>query len=300
MNFALKHDYVKILYYFEVFDFEYQGKIFQKFTNILLNLQQNELKDDKMAIKFIKHGLQGAFGKFSPNSNKQKQVLCHDLNSILFKSSSKVTNIELISDDLCDVTYEDRQFHNNNRKNNISLVIGNFIAWGGRVLLASKIMKINDTFHNVKLKMMNTDSIIFSMPSYYNLSEKITISNENGNWKNQIKNCHEIIHFYSLNPVCYNVSYISNKGSSCQLNKICGFNFQCVSSKVEAKDFEVLLSKAIEDKYFGIEVEQFRTYNKMDLKKKVVFTLRNTLDQKRIILPSFQTLPYGYKTLPNE
>ena len=53
MNFALKHDYVKILYYFEVFDFEYQGKIFQKFTNILLNPQPNELKDDKMGIKFI-------------------------------------------------------------------------------------------------------------------------------------------------------------------------------------------------------------------------------------------------------
>ena len=100
--------------------------------------------------------------------------------------------------------------------------------------------------------------------------------------------------------VCYNVSYVSNDCSTCQVNKICGFNLQCVSSKVEAKDFEKLLSKAIEEEYFGIEVEQFRTYNKMDLKKKVVFTLRNTLDQKRIILPSFQTLPYGYKTLPNE
>ena len=303
MNFALKHNYVKILYYLEIFDFEYQGKIFQKFTNILLNLQQNELKDDKMAIKFIKNGLQGAFGKFSSNCNKQKQVLCrnfHDLNSILLKSSSKVTNIELISDDLCDVTYDDRHFHNNHRKNNISLIIGNFIVWGGRILLESKIMKINDTFHNVKLKMMNTDSVIFSMPAYYNLSEKITISNEIGQWKNQIQNSCEITHFYSLNPVCYNVSYISNDGSRCQVNKICGFNFQCVSSKIEAKDFEVLLSKAIEDEYFGIEVEQFRTYKKMDLKKKVVFTLRNTLDQKRIILPSFQTLPYGYKTLPCE
>ena len=83
---------------------------------------------------------------------------------------------------------EDRQFERQNRKNNTSLIIGNFIVWGGRILLESKIMKLNDTFHNVKLKMMNTDSVIFSMPAYYNLSEKITISTENGQWKNQIKN----------------------------------------------------------------------------------------------------------------
>ena len=162
-------------------------------------------------------------------------------------------------------------------------------------------MKINDTFDNVKLKMMNTDSVIFSMPAYYNLSEKITISTENGQWKNQIKNCREITHFYSLNPVCYSVSYISNDGSSCQVNKICGFNFQCVSSKVEAKDFEVLLSKAIKDEYFGIQLDQIRSYNKKDLKKKIVYTLRNTLDQKRIVLPSFQSFPYGYtSSLPND
>ena len=115
-------------------------------------------------------------------------------------------------------------------------------------------MEINDKFDNVKLKMVNTDSVIFSMPAKNNLSEKITISNENGEWKHQLKNCHEITHFYSLSPVCYNLSYTTNQGLSCQLNKICGFNFQSCSTKVDSKDFEELLTKALKDQYLGIKL----------------------------------------------
>ena len=303
MNFALQHNYVKILHYLEIFDFEYHGKIFQKFTNVLLNLQKTELRDDEMEIKFIKNGLQGAFGKFSANTRKQKNVLCRnfdDLNSYFLKNSNNVTNIELISESLCNVTLEDRQFEREKKKSNTSLIIGNFIVWGGRLLLESKIMEINDKFDNVKLKMVNTDSVIFSMPAKNNLSEKITISNEIGEWKHQLKNCHEITHFYSLSPVCYNLSYTTNQGLSCQLNKICGFNFQCCSTKVDSKDFEELLTKAIKDQYLGIKVDQIRSYTKKDLKKKMVYTLRNTLDQKRIVLDSFQTVAFGYKSLPND
>ena len=303
MNFALQHNYVKILHYLEIFDFEYHGKIFQKFTNVLLNLQKTELRDDEMEIKFIKNGLQGAFGKFSANTRKQKNVLCRnfdDLNSYFLKNSNNVTNIELISESLCNVTLEDRQFEREKKKSNTSLIIGNFIVWGGRLLLESKIMEINDKFDNVKLKMVNTDSVIFSMPAKNNLSEKITISNEIGEWKHQLKNCHEITHFYSLSPVCYNLSYTTNQGLSCQLNKICGFNFQCCSTKVDSKDFEELLTKAIKDQHLGIKVDQIRSYPKKDLKKKMVYTLRNTLDQKRIVLDSFQTVAFGYKSLPND
>ena len=77
--------------------------------------------------------------------------------------------------------------------------------------------------------------------------------------------------------------------------------FQCSSrTKVDSKDFEELLTKAIKGQYLGIKVDQIRSYPKKDLKKKMVYTLRNALDQKRIVLDSFQTVAFGYKSLPND
>ena len=89
------------------------------------------------------------------------------------------------------------------------------------MLLQTKIVELYRSFQHLKVFLIDTDSVVISMPKECNLNEKDEISTKNGHWKNQIE-CKEILQFYCLNSVTYSMVYTDENGTCSQMNKIGG------------------------------------------------------------------------------
>ena len=221
MNFALTNGLCYIEEYLEIWDFEKSGYIFKKFVSLLINFKENSLKNDEPAGKLVKIGLQTSFGKLSSRPNEKGNFFCtsfKELNDLFLNKKYNVTNVDPITEGLCEVTYNSTE----NRRNSFgSVILGSHIVWAGRTLLQTKIFELYRSFQHVKVFLINTDSVVISMPKECNLNEKIEISTKNGHWKHQIK-CKEILQFYCLNSVTYSMVYTDENGTCSQMNKIGG------------------------------------------------------------------------------
>ena len=221
MNFALSNGLCYIEEYLEIWDFDKSGFIFKKFVSLLINFKENSLKNDEPAGKLVKIGLQTSFGKLSSRPNEKGNFFCtsfKELNDLFLNKKYNVTNVDPITEGLCEVTYNSTE----NRRNSFgSVILGSHIVWAGRTLLQTKIFELYRSFQHVKVFLINTDSVVISMPKECNLNEKIEISTKNGHWKHQIK-CKEILQFYCLNSVTYSMVYTDENGTCSQMNKIGG------------------------------------------------------------------------------
>ena len=224
MNFALTNGLCYIEEYLEIWDFEKSGFIFKKFVSLLIDFKENSLKNDKPAGKLIKVGLQSSFGKLSSRPNEKGNFFCtsfKELNGHFLNKNYNVTNVDAINEGLCEVTFDS----NENRRNSFgSVILGSHIVWAGRMLLQAKIFELYRCFQHLKVLLINTDSVVISMPKECNLNEKIEISTKNRHWKHQIE-CKEILQFYCLNSVTYSMVYTDENGTCSQMNKIGGSIF---------------------------------------------------------------------------
>ena len=281
LNYALAQNLCTYQKIFEIWDFQKSGPIFKKVVSLLINYKENNLKDDVPAGKFIKSGLQKCFGKFSMRPKQNSHSMCHsfeELNGLLTKDRIKVTNINPLNDEICEVSFETLDYSRNAFG---SVVIGSHITWFGRVYLQMKIMEIFNNFPNVKIMMLNTDSVVFSTDEKFKLAEKIVISEKNGEWKNQIKNVKEITNFYALNSVTYHLTFSDQDDNISQMNKIAGFKLDTLlAPELKYTDFDKFLSLAINAVKSKIEMSQFKKF-KDSPKIKTLFTLKNNLDNRR-------------------
>ena len=145
--------------------------------------------------------------------------------------------------------------------------------------------------------MVNTDSCVMSIPQHESISD-LHLSPKIGHWKHQIKDCQEILKFYSLNAVTYHISYLSNKNEVHQMTKMAGFRLNNIlATSIDSSDFEDLVKKAVSHEKKEIIVGQLRTRNNPGFaptETVIQFCLKNSLDGKRVV-NKFQAYPYGFK-----
>ena len=183
----------------------------------------------------------------------------------------------------------------NERNAHTAIVLGAYIVWGCRKYLFQKIHEIKEAYPTMELLMVNTDSIICEVPESATIQN---ISEQTGQFKNQISDCFEILNFYALSPLCYNINYKNFENQEKQLSKISGFKMNTVlSGVIETKTFERLLYlAAVHEKIEKIPIEQIRKIkvNSESVAKRCVIHLSNNLDRTRFVKENFVTKPFGY------
>ena len=176
--------------------------------------------------------------------------------------------------------------------------MGAHIYGFARQLLQERLNEVKAIFPTSKLFMVNTDSCVVSIPRDKEIST-LSISSEMGFWKHQIKDCHEILKFFSLSAVAYHITYVSKKGELEQMSKIAGFCLKTMLAPgIDANDFEYLLKKAISGEKAEIKIEQFRKKSQSGYaseETRIQFCLRSSFDDKRVNLDDFNTCPFGFR-----
>lgn len=315
--------YLKLSLHFQ--DFEKKGPIFKKFVDLLVTLKEKHLTDPNF-VKWLKRSLNHAYGKLSMKPYDEKLTFCNslkDLETIIM--SDDVIGIAPVSTNLIDVISASKS--SNDRHPTTCIPLGVHIYAYARQLLETKIQEARQTFSATKVYMVNTDSCMLSIPKTESISN-LPFSTKIGDWKDQIKDCQEILKFFSLNAVTYHVSYLSNKNEFHQLTKMAGFRLNTVlAPSIDSKEFEDLIQEAVMQEkekrstkprkqefdremevtatadVNGIKVAQIRRRNRPGLaptETVVQFCLKSSLNGKRVVLENFQSLPYGFKDVENK
>ena len=270
---------------------------------------------DASCSKLVKTALNHAYGRFSMKPFDKKTTLCHnrhELSSILLGSEDTL-HILPISSDLVDVMSLPKP--TNRRRPNTCITLGAHIIGFARKLLHERMNEIKEKFTPASLFMLNTDAAVISIPKSQNIS-KLSFSPYMGDWKNQIKDCHEIQKFFCMSPVKYHISYITKEGQNEQITKVAGYSLNnVIAPGVESNNFENLLKKAIREEKKdlqekdlqekairqergGIVIDQIRKKNLpgfITKETKIEFCLKSSLDKKRVNCEDFLTLPYGFR-----
>ena len=296
--------YSKLALHFQ--DFEKKGPIFKKFVNLLISLKETMNPTSSNGkynewhhftfVKWLKQYLNHAYGKLSMKPYEDKSTFCNtmqDLTNIIL--SDDVLSIVPVSVNLIDVISASKP--SNGRRPTTCVPLGVHIFAFARQLLDTKIQEAKEIFPSSKIYMVNTDSCVMSIPQHESISD-LYLSPKIGHWKHQIKDCQEILKFYSLNAVTYHISYLSNKNEVHQMTKMAGFRLNNIlATSIDSSDFEDLVKKAVSHEKKEIIVGQLRTRNNPGFaptETVIQFCLKNSLDGKRVV-NKFQAYPYGFK-----
>ena len=294
--FALQIENVTLYEVLEIWEFQETGLILKKVVDCLIQFKESQ--NDTPVEKWINKSLQCTYGRFALKPIVEKNKICEnfeELNELIL--TKNVNNIISVDNDLVDAVFENDNC--NKQTCTTSIMIASHIVWCARKLLFQKIREIKEKCPLMKTLMLNTDAVVLQIPNIPDeKSLPFKISNLTGDFKHQIKNCKTITKFIALNPVCYHITYLNCEDQIFQVNKISGFSLEsAVSGNFDTKKFEDLLHSAIfEEKEETMPIQQIRKYNNVE--KKIIFSLRNTLDVTRVYLKNdISSHPYGHQNL---
>jgi len=309
-----------------------QGGLFTKYINTFLKLKQEasgyphdvqtEQEKDRYIQQYLEHegilldkecivknpglrslsklALNSFYGKFGQRTNMKKTVFIKDIKglmSVLTDPSKKMVDFHIMNDDIVQVEYTNsKDFECQSLNTNVTIAA--FCTSWARLKLWSVMQKLGE-----RVLYHDTDSIIFSVKEgEYNpplgeylgqLTDELTCK-ELGCRKSDCTG-HWIEEFVSCGPKNY--SFRVNSGEV--VCKVRGFSLNYKSSQI--LNFESMKSaltcwKGNEPKeLITVKTELVRDKYKPKVFNRVISKHYGVVYDKRVVLPDFTTLPFGYR-----
>lgn len=283
---------------------ELKSKYIQDVFNregVLLN--QENISDNpalKKISKLISNSLYGGFAKRDHERNTKFIKTAEEYLNILTDEQKEIKGIVFPNDEIAVISYDD--FSETKKNYNSSPVISTFITAYGRLVLLEKMEYIVDTYGYDSLLYIDTDSLVFKIPSQCNIDfidEGICL----GQMTNEIDSEQETISlFISPGPKTYamDIMNINTKQSVKQILRFKGFKFTAESQtslnlesllqvmlsfeRGEEKCIQTKHTQFVKDRYFQIKSVDRTKVFKIKFNKRVL-NVNNITDP---------TLPYGY------
>ena len=270
-----------------VTDQDKQRYIDDYFENEGVKLDKSKIKLNEGMRTICKLLLNSFWGRFGMNSNKQQYKLIRDpceWLALIADDQYKVQSADFTNKKFLQVYYtHTKDLYES--ISNVNVAVAAFVTCHARLKLYGELKKLKE-----KILYMDTDSMIFiSRPNEYEPKTGKYL----GQLTNEIdsKKGNFISKFVSAGPKNY--SYTLDSGKSCALVK----GFALNNTSVEKINFDSISRIVTSNQNEKILIEQLQFKRKKNYwtnSTSIISKSYGFVYDKRILLDSFGTLPYGY------
>ena len=265
-------------------------------------LKVDDISDNPVLKEQVKLMMNSSLGKLAQTLNKTKHILCHDeqdLENVLLDQSLVARTIDVISDNVLQVTAEPKNYYLGPNRSGSAAAYSYLLSYA-RIYMYENIKRLEAK--NMKIIYCDIDSLIFERQA--NQDIPLPISQFFGDFKPEYEG-HEILQFYSLGPKTFKLILQDKSGVLSHKTKLRSF---ALESKLAQESlgppvYEELFESAMEGNLKTLPIPQQRNHRKhISASSRVVVkdhNFSNRIPPKRILMTNKDneviSLPYGTK-----
>jgi DNA polymerase elongation subunit (family B) len=234
--------------------------------------------------------LNSLLGRFLLNESKFYQTKFLNTGEELQLNYKNVASVQLLNEKICQVNFKKKIPKNPNR--NINCIIGLYVTSLARVYLLKQLYMLENI--GAQVVYCDCDSIFFYLKNHQ--KNPLPMGYSLGEFQNIFSGKIEAITI--LAGKCYSVMWRNSLNELQRELKVCGFSFlyKINENSFTHETIDEFVTKIVEKEVASIVFPQLmKTSKKMSPMTKIVnkkFTNKHL--QKRILLPDYTTVPFGY------